>query len=217
MNKIIIAILFLIFLLIFTSVIAARENEFGSVNAWVKIKDRDWQKIRVDNVTLKIGEPVDIKVTLSTKIECNTYVEIEGPGNTVTYELIEGPSKYSEFYIIKDCYAGWNETLYWRFYPTGNWTVGTAPLNLFVQFTKIIYDEIHGTYDSEDRTINAGLINAYISSQVWEGDIVNLESNEIDKTNKVIDSDKKSVGFEFILMIFIFLSFIMLIKKQRKI
>ncbi len=194
----------LILLLYCSSSIAhAAENDFGVVHAWIKFEDEEWQTAGIDDVTLKVREPFELKVTVETKVECNVYVVVGGPGNTKTYETVEGPSKCGtaqtpDYIDNHDCPVGWNQTVEWTVRPTGNWTQGTAPLNLHVFFTTA----------EEDKEIALGLINAYISAEEWDGTNDDIDGNS-DGTNS-----QPTPGFEGVLLLALFTIMVILKRKQ---
>jgi sarcinarray family protein len=188
----------------------AAENEHGTVKAWIKLQDGEWQNASVDDVTLKVFEPFNVKVTITTKVECDLYLDISGPGSTKTYETVEGPSECGTadraYYIDDyDCPIGWNKTYEWTVQPTGNWTEGTAPLNLYVGFDPP---------DIDDQTqIAIGLINAYIGPEEWEGS-TNNDTNE-DFTNGN-NGGSSTPGFElFAIMFAAITAYIISTRKQR--
>ncbi|MCD4797847.1 MAG: sarcinarray family MAST domain-containing protein [Methanosarcinales archaeon] len=131
------------------------ENEYGIVNAWY-----NGQEATVRNVQLKIGEPVEIKVEVMSKIDGHVNVELESPLKTKSYEVVSGPSLIDESIDNLFIKSGWNETYIWIIKPTGEWTNGNAPINLFVQFTKA-YDE----YEHVEFTI----ANPYILDEQYSG------------------------------------------------
>ncbi len=50
------------------------ENEYGTVKAWF-----NGQEATVKGVKLKIGEPADIRVTVTSNISGNIYVKLTNP------------------------------------------------------------------------------------------------------------------------------------------
>jgi len=45
---------------------------------------------------LRIGQPVEVKVELISKIDGNAYLELNEPGATKGFEVFEGPSTLEE-------------------------------------------------------------------------------------------------------------------------
>ena len=131
------------------------ENDFGIVNAWY-----NGQEATVRDVQLKIGEPIEIKVEVSSKIDGHVNVKLVNPLKTESYEVVSGPSlidKSIDNLFIK---SRWNETYIWIIKPTGKWTNGNAPINLFVEFSK--------SYD-DDRHVKFTIANPYILDEQYSG------------------------------------------------
>ena len=170
--------------------VSAAENEFGAAKAWIKLQDGEWQNASVYDVTLKVHEPFNVKLTVTTKVECNVYILIDGAGSTVTYELIEGPSEYDDYLDNYNCPIGWNQTFEWVARPTGNWTEGTAPLNAHIFFFTM----------EEDKKVGIGLINAYISPEEWEGSTTGNTNGE--SSNDDNNQGQSTPGFELILVVY---------------
>jgi len=130
------------------------ENDFGVVNAWYND-----QEATVENVQLKVGEPAEITVSINSKIDCNVYVELTNPLVTVPYEVVNGPSRIDESIDNYGVEAGWEKKYTWIIKPNGEWTQGTAPINIFVQFSD------RGDYRTEEFTI----ANPYILDEHYSG------------------------------------------------
>lgn len=175
MKKIRIKFLIVFFILLFSSYNTfSKENYFGTAEARVKLIDGQWLKSGLNDIVLKVNEPFFVKVNISTKIDCTVSFEIYSPGKTVTYRVLSGPSAYHETIVKYNCPIGWSENFEWIICPTNNWTDGYAALNLRIQFSRwnktIKWDE--------NEQLQIGLINAFISSENWNGTI-NLESTNI--------------------------------------
>ncbi len=124
------------------------ENEYGIVNAWY-----NGEEATVKGVQLKIGEPAEIKVEVSSKIDGHVIVKIVNPLKTESYEVVSGPSLIDESIDNLFIKSGWNETYIWIIKPTGKWNNGNAPLNLYVQFNE--------AYDEYER-VQFTIVNPYI-------------------------------------------------------
>ncbi len=129
-------------------------NEYGFANAWF-----NGQEATVKDVKLKIGEPADIKVTVTSNISGNVYVELSNPLVTEAYTVIRGPSKIGEFIDNYDINAGWSKTYQWTISPSGAWKNGNAPINLLVSFSK------KGNQKEKEFTI----ANPYILDEQYTG------------------------------------------------
>ncbi len=136
MKKIVLFLMILYIVGLSQNVLAEpEENEYGIVNAWY-----NGEEATVKGVQLKIGEPAEIKVEVSSKIDGHVIVKIVNPLKTESYEVVSGPSLIDESIDNLFIKSGWNETYIWIIKPTGKWTNGNAPINLFVQFNEA-YDE----------------------------------------------------------------------------
>lgn len=139
----------------------AWECAYGMVNAWVKLEgDTEWREAPVEGATLKVHEPFEIKLKVTTKTDCHVDIEIYDPGVTKVYEVTKGPSKNGEAITHYGCPAGWTKMYEWTIRPTGEFTEGNAPLNTGVWFAKNSVDmcSAEGT-----------LLHAYISPSEWQG------------------------------------------------
>ncbi|MBW6519087.1 MAG: sarcinarray family MAST domain-containing protein [ANME-2 cluster archaeon] len=131
------------------------ENNYGIVNAWY-----NGQEATVENVQLKIGEPAEIKVEVTSKINGHVIVKLINPLVTESYEVISGPSLIDKRIDNLNIESGWHETYIWTIKPTGKWTNGNGPINLYVQFNEA-YDE----YEKVQFTI----ANPYILDEHYSG------------------------------------------------
>jgi len=90
-------------------------------------------------VGLKINEPVEIKVEVTSKVDAFLIaIELSEPGVTKSFDVISGPSDFREYIIEHDIQSGRVKTYTWTICPNGNWTDGNVLINIFVQFTKEI-------------------------------------------------------------------------------
>ncbi len=136
MKKIVLFLMILYIVWLSQSVLAEpEENKYGIVNAWY-----NGQEATVRDVQLKIGETAEIKVEVSSKIDGHVIIKIVNPLKTESYEVVSGPSLIDESIDNLFIKSGWHETYIWTIKPTGKWTNGNAPINLFVQFNEA-YDE----------------------------------------------------------------------------
>ena len=112
------------------------ENDFGIVNAWY-----NGQEATVRDVQLKIGEITEIKVEVTSKINGHIFVKLTNPLKTESYEIISGPSVFNKRIDNLNIESNWTKIYIWKIKPTGEWTDGNAPINLYVQFNKD-YDDV---------------------------------------------------------------------------
>ncbi|MBU3966653.1 MAG: sarcinarray family MAST domain-containing protein [Euryarchaeota archaeon] len=112
-----------------TQVALAAENDYGIVQAWFNDKNAT-----VEGLSMKIGEPGTIKVTIISKIDGNVHVKLMEPGVTKAFEVISGQSKQDERIDNMGISQGWSKTFVWEVKPNGAWKNGNAPINIFVSF-----------------------------------------------------------------------------------
>ena len=89
--KIRILILILIVLFLNFQIAVGAENEYGIVKAWF-----NGENATVNGIKLKIGEPVEIKVEVISKINGNVHVKLREPGTTTAFDVLSGPSKQDD-------------------------------------------------------------------------------------------------------------------------
>ena len=150
----------LIFLLvIFTniSIVNAEPmvNDYGIVNAWF-----NGQEATVENLKLKINEPCEIKVDVTSKTNGHVAIYLDSPLVTKSYNVLSGPSEMDEWINVLNVEPEWSETYIWTITPTGEWTNGNAPINIFVQFTRAVGD---------NKKIEFTIANPYILDEQYSG------------------------------------------------
>lgn len=148
--------LIFVFLALFLNSLAvsAAENEYGIVNAWFNEKNAT-----VEGFSMKVGEPAEIKVEVISKINGNVYVEINEPGTTKSYNVVNGPSKFDEYINNYDVNSTWSKTYIWTIAPNGAWKNGNAPINLMVSFSK----------NGRQKPIQFTIANPYILDEQYPG------------------------------------------------
>jgi sarcinarray family protein len=118
-------------LLVSTQSAYAAENEYGIVKAWFNGKDAT-----VEDLNMKIGEPGEIKVEVSSKIDGDAIIQLYEPGVTKAFKVINGPGEIEKRIDNLNIQSGWTKTYTWTVAPNGAWKNGNAPINVFVQFYK---------------------------------------------------------------------------------
>jgi sarcinarray family protein len=153
---------FLFIIGIFTSIqlvsAVPTENEYGNVKAWF-----NGQEATAKNAKLKIGEPCDIKVIVNSNISGHVIIKLTNPLVTEPYEIVEGINigkRDDNLNIL----SGWSKTITWKLKPNGAWKNGNAPINVFVQFTKIENGKIKG-----DKKIEFTIADPYILDEQYSG------------------------------------------------
>ena len=132
----------------------AAENNFGIVKAWC-----NQEPATVNNLKVKINEPITIKIEINSKIDGFIDVILEEPGTTKSYDVISGPTDFDD-YISYDVTHGWSKEETWIITPNGKWTNGNTPINLYVQFNQAI-DEVE--------QVQITIANPYILDEQYSG------------------------------------------------
>jgi len=167
--KILILLFFIVLFLIFQTA-SAEENEYGIVQAWFNGQNATVETI--EGIKLKIGEPVEIKIEVISKINGNVYVVLKEPGVTKAYDILNGPSKQDERIDNLKIDSGWSKTYTWTITPNDAWKNGNAPINIFVEFSKI----------KNDKKIQFTIANPYILDEQYTGAAATTEAPEITGT-----------------------------------
>jgi len=181
LKKIILILIILYIVGLSQNVVAEpEENDFGIVNAWY-----NGQEATVKDVQLKIGEPCEIKVEVTSKKNCFIAIYLDSPIITKAYNTISGPSEMDEWIHATNVESGWNETYSWIIVPTGEWTNGNAPINIFVQFTKP---------DNDKQSVEFTIANPIILDEQYTGPGLTQTTDQSSNDNSTSTS-QGSPGF----------------------
>jgi len=180
-NKIIKTALSIIVFCIIIQSCTAGENEYGIVKSWY-----DNQPATVEGVGLKINEPVEIKVEVTSKVDAFFIgIELCEPGVTKSFDVISGPSDFDELISEYDIKSGWVKAYTWTICPNGNWVDGNVPINIFVQFSKEIND---------DRIIQYSIANPHILDEQYSGSNPFHTTTTSSSTNQSQSNSSPSFG-----------------------
>jgi len=139
--------------------IAAEENEYGIVEAWFNGINASVET--VNSAKLKIGEPIEIKITATSKTDGHVFVKLKEPGVTIAFDVVNGPSKEDERIDNLNIVKGWTKTFSWTITPNGEWKNGNAPINTLVQF--------YNSKTKESKIIQFTIANPYILDEQYSG------------------------------------------------
>jgi sarcinarray family protein len=156
------------------------ENDFGIVNAWY-----NGQEATVKDVQLKIDEPFEIKVEVTSKKNSYIAIYLDSPLTTKAYQTISGPSEMDEWIHVTNVESGWNETYSWIIVPTGDWTNGNAPINIFIQFT---------TPDNDKQSVEFTIVNPTILDEQYSGSNPSHTTTTSSSTNQSQSNSSPSFG-----------------------
>ena len=144
---------------------SAEENKYGIVKAWFNGKNATTET--VEGVQLKIGEPVEVKVEVVSKINGQVFIKLKEPGISKAFNVLNGPSKQDESIDNYDIIANWSRTYTWTVAPNGAWKNGNAPINIFVQFSQ----------KENDKIIQFTIANPYILDEHYSGAVPTPETS----------------------------------------
>ncbi len=140
---------------------SAGECTYGSVHAWFRTSDGEWENATAHPL-LRRGETFEIKIMVQVKTDLRVvYLTLHEFGTPV-YEVIMGPS------IMEQLLEHWGPTRpdqswthVWKMRVRANtsWVNGYSPLEIYVQFTK---------NDADDSSVTFDVLNAFIVDELWE-------------------------------------------------
>lgn len=112
--------------------------EYGSCHAWIRINHASWQPATI-HPRLHPGETFEIIIKIhpiipTAAIFCRLY-----EFGTTVYEVTEGPSPINTLISAVNNSMDAELTYYWviRVLPDTQWINGTAPLEVFTQFSAV--------------------------------------------------------------------------------
>ncbi|MDW7777359.1 MAG: sarcinarray family MAST domain-containing protein [Methanosarcinales archaeon] len=155
MKAIVLMFVLIIFININFATAEPMEKNYGIVNAWF-----DGEEATVENIQLEVGEPVEIKVNITSKINGYISLKLTNPLVTESFKVVSGPSNIDEWIDISNIESGWTNTYIWVIEPTGKWTSGNAPIDIFVEF---------GTTYNDDEHYKFTIANPYILNEQYSG------------------------------------------------
>ena len=89
------------------------------------------QEATVDGVTLQVDEPFTVDLNITPDTDSIVSVILMEPGNGRSYKSLDGNVTY-DFIDVK-CRSGDTCHFHWRLAANGDWTDGTAPVNIYYQ------------------------------------------------------------------------------------
>lgn len=189
-------IIFLIlFLLLFSSFKTnAFECKYGRAEAKVKLGNSKWQDSGMYDIPIEIYEPFQVKVSVETKVSCHVDIDFEEIGDRGIFEVIEGPNDLKDYIHLENMPKGLNKTFVWTLRPTNVWAGGSAPLLLYIQFTKF-YPNASLDNRIKEHTEKIKLIHFKIGNKIWGGYEEFSKKNDTTADTKYINNIP---GFEVI-------------------
>ena len=179
------SIFFISLLLLFSAAPVHRAGECvdGSVHAWFRSSDGEWENATV-HPTLKRGESFEIKIMVQVKTDLRVVYLLLHEFGTPVYEVITGPSRMEQLLEQwKPIRPLQTWTYVWKMRVQANttWVDGYSPLEVYVQFTKS---------DTDDSSVTFDILNAYIVDELWEH--YSVETGDENLSSIQIDSHRLS-------------------------
>ncbi|MEA3294924.1 MAG: hypothetical protein U9P81_08130, partial [Euryarchaeota archaeon] len=119
-------------------------------------------------------------------------------------EIISGPSVFNKRIDNLNIESNWTKIYIWKIKPTGKWTNGNAPINLFVEFSK--------SYD-DDRHVKFTIANPIILDEQYSGSSPSHTTTHSSSNNQSQTNSSPSFGIIATLLSMA----LVVIWKQRKI
>jgi sarcinarray family protein len=189
-NRLIISI---VLICLVTQIASAAENDYGVIKAWCND-----EPATVNGLKLKIGEPMMIKVEVTSKINGFIDLIIEEPGVTKSYNVISGQSDFDEIISEYNVEPGWIKEYTWIISPNGEWTDGNAPINIYVQLNQEIDDV---------EQVQFTIANPYILNEQYSGPAPTRTATNPSSTNQTLSQGSPGfrvvgalVGIAFVVM-----------------
>jgi sarcinarray family protein len=205
---VVVSYIVLFFLFPLTLVSTASECSFGSVHAWFRSSDDEWENATAHPL-LKRGEAFEIKIVVTTKTDLQVFFLKLHEFGTPVYEVLKGPTAMEQLLECRQKILS-NQTFsyVWEMQVRSDttWVNGYAPLEVFTQFNK---------NDTAEHRMSFDVITAFINGDLWEQYAQENISENL--SSQHIQNNTLS-GFEFegiIIAVFLFCFFLRLNKHVR--
>lgn len=144
-----------------TPIHRAGECPYGSVHAWLRTSDGEWENATAHPM-LKRGESFEIKILVGIKTDLQVFYLTLHEFGTPVYEVITGPSTMEQ--LLEQwgpTHPDQSWTYVWKMRVRSNtlWVNGYSPLEVYVQFSK---------NDADDSSVTFDILNAFIVDGLWE-------------------------------------------------
>jgi sarcinarray family protein len=157
-------VVYFIVLLFLTHMIlvhTAGECNYGSVHAWFRTSDGEWENATVHPL-LKRNESFEIKIVVTAKTDLQVFFLKLHEFGTPVFEVVEGPTMMEQLLECRqNILSDQTFTYVWKMRVRSDttWVNGYGPLEVFVQFNKNDTDEYRMDFD---------VIIAFIVDELWE-------------------------------------------------
>jgi sarcinarray family protein len=144
-----------------TLVSTASECNYGSVYAWFRTSDGEWENATAHPL-LKRGEFFEIKIVVTAKTNLQVFFLKLHEFGTPVFDVIKGPTAMEQLLECRQkILSDQTFTYVWkmRVRLDTTWVNGYGPLEVFAQFNKNDTDEYRMDFD---------VITAFIVNELWE-------------------------------------------------
>ena len=134
-------VVYFIVLLFLTHMIlvhTAGECNYGSVHAWFRTSDGEWENATA-HPWLKRGESFEIKTVVTAKADLQVFFVKLHEFGTPVFEVVEGPTMMEQLLECRqNILSDQTFTYVWKMRVRSDttWVNGYGPLEVFVQFNK---------------------------------------------------------------------------------
>ena len=166
----------LLFIINTIPVLTAVECSYGSVHAWFRTSDGEWENATAHPL-LKRGESFEIKTVVTIKTVIQVFFLKLHEFGTPVFEVLEGPIAMEQLLECRqNILSNQTFTYVWkmRVISDTTWVNGYGPLEVFAQFHK---------NDTDEYRVNFDVITAFIVDELWEGYLQeNISENHSSET-----------------------------------
>ena len=166
----------LLFIINTIPVLTAVECSYGSVHAWFRTSDGEWENATAHPL-LKRGESFEIKTVVTIKTVIQVFFLKLHEFGTPVFEVLEGPIAMEQLLECRqNILSNQTFTYAWKMRVRSDTTRvnGYGPLEVFAQFNK---------NDTTEYRVGFDVITAYIVDELWEGYLKeNISENHSSET-----------------------------------
>jgi sarcinarray family protein len=151
----------LLFIINTIPVFTAAECSHGSVQAWFRTSDGEWENATTHPL-LKRGEFFEIKIVVTAKTDLQVFFLKLHEFGTPVFEVLNGPTAMEQLLECRQkILSDQTFTYTWKVQVRSDttWVNGYGPLEVFVQFNK---------NDTAEYRVGFDVITAYIVDELWE-------------------------------------------------
>jgi sarcinarray family protein len=198
----------LFFLIPLTLVSTASECTYGSVHAWFRSSDGEWENATAHPL-LKRGEAFEIKIVVTAKTNLQVFFLKLHEFGTPVFEVLSGSTIMEQLLECRqNILPGQTFTYAWEMQIRSDttWVNGYAPLEVFTQFYK---------NDTAEHRMSFDVITAFIVDELWEQYV---QENISENLSSQHTQSNTLSGFEFeeIIIAVFLLSIVVRLREQMQ-